>query len=86
MNKGNVAAVAVGVMLFLFTCTENAPSLNTQQQSGPAHRMENAPVTTESAVKGHPSVTARPLKGGFHAERNALLHCGEDVEIGRAHV
>lgn len=62
MNKGNVAAVAVGVMLFLFTCTENAPSLNTQQQSGPAHRMENAPVTTESAVKGHPSVTARPLK------------------------
>lgn len=62
MNKGNAAAVAVGVVLFLFTCTENEPSLNNQQQSGPAHRMENASVITESAVKGHPSVTARPLK------------------------
>lgn len=62
MNKGNVAAVAVGVVLFLFTCTENERSLNNQQQTGPAHRMENASVITESAVKGHPSVTARPLK------------------------
>lgn len=62
MNKGNVAAAAVGVVLFLFTCTENEPSPNNQQLSGLVHRSENASVTTESVVKGHPSVTARPLK------------------------
>ena len=62
MNKGNVAAAAVGVVLFLFTCTENEPSPNNQQLSGLVHRSENVSVTTESVVKGHPSVTARPLK------------------------